>query len=75
MNNLGLACRALLKHVTPGQPERLKSVSVRFAQPSYPGETIRIEWRADGDALRFRARSLERGVLVLDRGHCQLAAA
>jgi acyl dehydratase len=68
LNNLGLACRAMLKLMLPGQPERLKSMSVRFASPSYPGETIRIELRRDGTDVRFRAWALERQVLVLDRG-------
>jgi len=71
LNNLGLACRALLKHLAPVQPERLRAMSVRFAQPSFPGETVRIEWRADGDRVRFRAFALERQVLLLDRGDCE----
>lgn len=68
LNNLGLACRAVLKQFLPGQPERLQAMSVRFAQPSYPGETIRVELRCDGEEVRFRALALERQVLVLDRG-------
>lgn len=75
LNNLGLACRAVLKHVAPGQPERLLSMSVRFSGPSYPGETIRIELRAEGDCVRFRAFALERQVLVMDRGESRLAPA
>jgi acyl dehydratase len=73
LNNLGLACRTLLKCVVPGAPQRLRALSARFAQASYPGETIRIELRTDGDRVRFRARAVERGVLVLDRGLCELA--
>jgi acyl dehydratase len=45
---------------------------VRFAQPAYPGETIRVEMFEEGDKLRFRARAVERDVLVLDRGVCRL---
>lgn len=81
LNNLGLVCRALLKHLLPGQPERLRALSVRFAQPSFPGETIRIEWRADestsGDnqRVRFRAMAVERQVLLMDRGLAEIALA
>ena len=68
LNNLGLACRAVLKQFLPSRPERLQAMSVRFAQPSFPGETIRIELRRDGAEVRFSAWALDRQVLVLDRG-------
>jgi acyl dehydratase len=73
LNLFGLACRAALKHFAPFHPERLISMSVRFAAPAYPGETIRIELFATTLGVRFRARVLERDVLVLDRGEVQLA--
>ena len=48
--------------------------SVRFVQPSYPGETIRVELAEVPDGtVQFRAWALERQVLVLDRGLCRLA--
>ena len=47
-------------------------MSVRFAAPAYPGDTIRIEIFED-EGVRFRARALERGVVVLDRGEIGLA--
>lgn len=73
LNTMGLACRAILKHFLPGQPERLKALSVRFVQPALPGDTIRIEWLEQGQQVRFRARALERDVLVLDRGDAHWA--
>src|SRR5271165_2035102 len=72
LNTFGLACRAALKRFAPGHPERLKSMSVRFAAPAYPGDTIRIELFLTTEGVRFRARALERGGLVLDRGEIQL---
>jgi acyl dehydratase len=72
LNTFGLACRAALKHFAPRRPERLVSMSVRFAAPAFPGDTIRIELVDDG-GLRFRARAVERDVLVLDRGEIGLA--
>ena len=68
---MGLACRAILRHCLPGQSERLEHLAVRFVQPAFPGETIRIELYEQGDGLRFRARALERDVLVLDRGEAR----
>ena len=72
LNTFGLACRAALKHFAPGHPERLRSMSVRFAAPAYPGDTIRIELFVTKQGVRFGARALERNVLVLDRGEIQL---
>ena len=46
-------------------------MAVRFAQPAYPGETIRIELFDQGDTVRFRALAVERGVTVLDRGEAR----
>ena len=51
----------------------LKSMlSVRFAGPAYPGDTIRIELFATAQGARFRARALERKALILDRGEIEL---
>lgn len=72
LNTFGLACRAALKHFAPRRPEALVSMSVRFAAPAYPGDTIRIEFFEDA-GLRFRARAVQRGVIVLDRGEIGLA--
>jgi acyl dehydratase len=71
LNTFGLACRAALKHFVPRQPEKLVSMSVRFAAPAYPGDTIRVELFSGG-AVRFRARAVERDVVVLDRGEIGL---
>lgn len=68
LNTMGMACRAILKHVLPGHPERLKAVSVRFVQPAFPGDTLRVEWVEQAQRIRFTVRALERNVLVLDRG-------
>jgi acyl dehydratase len=73
LNTMGLACRAILKHCAPGQPERIVAMSVRFARPAFPGDTIRVELYDHGDTVRFRAWALERNELVLDRGECRLA--
>jgi acyl dehydratase len=65
---LGIATRAVLASFADGAPDRLKSLSVRFSRPVFPGETIRTEFFNMGDQIRFRSRVIERDVVVLDRG-------
>lgn len=75
LNNMGLACRALLKHFAPGRPERLCDMGVRFVQPGLPGDTVRVEMMpstTEPGLVHFRARALERDVPMLDRGFCRL---
>jgi acyl dehydratase len=71
---LGVATRALLTTFANGAPERLKSLSVRFSRPVFPGETIRTEFFGAGGEIRFRSRVVERDVIVLDRGSAAFAA-
>lgn len=63
----GIACRAVMSAYCQEQPERLAGMFVRFSSPTMPGETIRVEFFEEADGLRFRARALERDVVVLDR--------
>jgi acyl dehydratase len=71
----GIACRGLLNATCDSEPARLKSMSVRFSSPVFPGETIRLEIYQEGNRLRYRAKAVERDLLVLDRGEAMLAAA
>jgi acyl dehydratase len=73
LNNLGIACRAILKTCVPGAPQRVRAMGVRFVAPGLPGDTVRVEiFAGDGRNLRFRATAVERGVRLLDRGTCEL---
>lgn len=70
----GVAGHALLRTVCAYQPERLRRLDARFSAPVYPGETIRTEiWRADDGVLSFRARVVERDLVVLDNGRADVA--
>lgn len=71
---MGLATRALLEGVCGNDPERLKSMYVRFSRPVFPGETIRTEIFREGAEVRFRCLATERDVLVVDRGRATLVA-
>ncbi len=52
---------------------RLKSLKLRFSSPVYPGETIRTEMWKDGDVVSFRARVLERDIVVLNNGRATVS--
>lgn len=69
---MGIATRALIQGVCDGRTEALASQYVRFSKPVFPGETIRTEIFREGDTLRFRCLSVERNLVVLDRGHATL---
>lgn len=49
----------------------LKSLSCRFVNPVYPGETLQTEVWESGGAYLFRINVRERGITVLDRGHAR----
>ena len=59
----------MLTHACGCDANRLKRMSVRFSSPVYPGETVRTEiWREDNGRHAFRARAVERDVVVLNNG-------
>ena len=69
----GAAGHAILRTFCDYDAAKLKSLSVRFSAPVYPGETIRTEMWRKGDRVQFRARVVERDVVVLSNGVAQLA--
>ncbi len=64
----GVAGHAILKTCCDYDPARLKRLDLRFSSPVYPGETIRTEIWRDGSEVSFRARVVERDVVVLNNG-------
>jgi len=65
----GFACRAVIKHLFPGEPERMARFRVRFSRPLYPGQPIKTQiWRVEEGKALFRTVNLETGEVVLDRG-------
>ena len=66
--SLGTAGHAILRTICDYDPARMKSLKLRFSSPVYPGETIRTEmWPSTDKAVSFRARVLERDVVVLSQ--------
>lgn len=70
----GVAGHALLKLICGYDPARLKRMDLRFTAPVYPGETIRTEvWRESEKRFSFRARVVERDIVVLNNGLAETA--
>ena len=69
----GICGHGLVKACCDYEPSRLRSMKARFSAPVYPGETLRLEaWPlADGE-VAFRARALERDLVVLNQGRAQV---
>lgn len=64
----GVVCHALMRELCDYDPARFGRMDLRFSSPVYPGETIRTEiWREEGGAS-FRARIVERDVVVVSNG-------
>jgi acyl dehydratase len=64
----GVAGRAIIRACCEDDPSRLRGLKVRFSAPVFPGETIRTEMWPDGHQVSFRARVVERNVVVLNNG-------
>ena len=71
----GMAAHAVLRSCCEYDAARIRSLSVRFTSPVYPGETIRFQLWKDGQArLQLRAKVQARDVTVLNNGLVELAA-
>jgi len=65
----GFACRAVIKHLFPGEPERLTRFRNRFTRALYPGVPIKTQiWQVDEGRALFRTINAETGEVVIDRG-------
>lgn len=72
--SFGVAGRAILRACCGNDQRRLKSIQTRFSAPVFPGETIRTELWRDGATVSFRARVLQRDVVVLNNGRAIVEA-
>lgn len=65
----GFACRAVVKHLFPRDPELMTRFCGRFSSPIYPGTPIRIQiWKIrHGEAL-YRTINTDTRQVVIDRG-------
>ncbi|MBM3568419.1 MAG: 3-alpha,7-alpha,12-alpha-trihydroxy-5-beta-cholest-24-enoyl-CoA hydratase [Alphaproteobacteria bacterium] len=74
MSSFGVVCHALLKTLAGYDPARIKRMDARFTAPVFPGETIRTEIWGRSGTVHFRARAVERDVVVLGNGLAEIAA-
>ena len=69
----GFASRAVLKTYAENDPDRFKSMKVRFAKPVYPGETLITEmWKETDTDIIFRCKVMERDAEVLTNARFRL---
>ncbi|HMK33671.1 MAG TPA: SDR family NAD(P)-dependent oxidoreductase [Desulfomonilaceae bacterium] len=65
----GYACRAVIKNLFPGEPERMKRFRNRFSRTIYPGVPIKTEiWTIQEGKAVFRTVNVETGEVVIDKG-------
>jgi acyl dehydratase len=65
----GFACRALVKSLTPGAPERTARIACRFTRPLYPGQPIRtLIWKTEEGKALWRVIHAGTGQTVIDSG-------
>ena len=72
LGTYGVVGHALLKTLCDYQPDRIRHQGVRFTAPVYPGETIRTEIWSKENPIRFRAKALERDVVVINFGEFEM---
>jgi acyl dehydratase len=68
----GVAGHAVLETMCGYDPACFKSIAGRFSARVCSGETIRNEMRKDGNVASFRARLVERDVVVLNNGRVEV---
>jgi NAD(P)-dependent dehydrogenase (short-subunit alcohol dehydrogenase family)/acyl dehydratase/putative sterol carrier protein len=65
----GYACRAVIKHLFPGEPERISRFKVRFSKTLYPGVPIITQiWKMEKGKAYFRTINAENNDVVIDGG-------
>ncbi|MBN2514522.1 MAG: MaoC family dehydratase N-terminal domain-containing protein [Deltaproteobacteria bacterium] len=68
---LGYGCRALIRELTPGNPEKLKRLACRFSHFLYPGVPIQtLIWKTEEGRALWRVINAETGTAVIDNGVC-----
>ncbi|BAN48509.1 MaoC/PaaZ C-terminal domain-containing protein [Metapseudomonas resinovorans] len=75
MSSYGMAGRAIVRLLCNDDPHRLRALNLRFASPMYPGETLKVEvWHEGPGKASFRARVVERDLIILNNGYAEFAA-
>jgi NAD(P)-dependent dehydrogenase (short-subunit alcohol dehydrogenase family)/acyl dehydratase/putative sterol carrier protein len=65
----GYACRAVIKHLFPGEPERMTRFRNRFSRTLYPGVPVKTQiWKIEEGKALFRTLNADTGDVAIDRG-------
>lgn len=65
----GYACRMGIKHLFPGEPERLRRINACFMRSLYPGDPIRMQiWKIGSGEARFQIRNERTGEIPIGKG-------
>ena len=65
----GFACRALIKSLVPGEPEKVRKFNCRFSKTLYPGMGIKtLIWKTEDGKALWRTVNAETGDTVIDFG-------
>ncbi len=71
--SFGVVCHALMRALCLYDPTRFGQMDARFSSPVFPGETLRTEiWHEPGGAA-FRAKVVERDIVVVSNGRFRFA--
>ena len=74
MATYGIAGRAIIKLLCAHDASRLRVLNCRFANPVFPGETIRTEiWHQGEGIAGFRCVVVERDLIVLNNGYVEFS--
>jgi acyl dehydratase len=69
---LGYGCRALVRKLTPGKPEKVKRLACRFSRFLYPGVPIQtLIWKTEEGQALWRVINTETGTALIDNGVCE----
>lgn len=65
----GYACRALIHHLIPGEPEKARRMACRFSKTLYPGIPIRtLIWKTEEGKAVWKTENCETGETVITNG-------
>ncbi|WP_373498040.1 MaoC/PaaZ C-terminal domain-containing protein [Desulfococcus sp.] len=66
---LGFACRALVHHLAPGAPEKVRRIACRFSKPLYPGVPIRtLIWSTGPGTALWKTVTADGGDEIITGG-------
>ncbi len=68
----GCTTRAIVRELCDNEPEKLKSMAVRFSSPVLPGDLLTVETKTEGKIIFVEVKN-EAGATVLTNGVFELA--